>query len=98
MLALCLVAGFVWSGWFRGSVTRPAQVSTASSFDAEIAPIFKQRCVPCHFPGGKMYERLPFDRPATIVKLGERLFSRIKDDRERAAIRKFLAAQKNASD
>ncbi len=41
-----------------------------------------------------MYARLPFDRPATVVTLGEKMFTRIKDERERSAIRKFLAAQK----
>ena len=55
------------------------------------APILAHRCTPCHFAGGKMYARLPFDRPETIVKLGERLFTRIKDEQERATIRKFLA-------
>ena len=63
------------------------------SFDADIKPIL-QRCTPCHFPGGKMYDKLPFDRPETVVKLGERLFTRIKKDDERAKIRQFLAAQR----
>jgi len=29
-----------------------------------------------------MYAALPFDDPKTITKLGERLFSRIKDEKE----------------
>ena len=80
--ALCLVIGF--TGAKR----------TESSFETDVAPILTAKCTPCHYTGGKMYEKLPFDRPETIVKLGERLFTRIKDERERAAIRKFLAAQK----
>ena len=28
---------------------------------------------------GKMYDRHPFDRPETIHRLGEKLFTRIKD-------------------
>ena len=50
--------------------------------------------MPCHFAGGKMYGKLPFDRPETIVSLGEKLFTRIKDEQQRAVIRKFLAEQK----
>jgi hypothetical protein len=64
------------------------------TFHASVEPILKQRCTPCHFAGGKMYGKLPFDRPETIVTLGERLFTRIKDDDQRAVIRKFLAEQK----
>ena len=41
-----------------------------------------------------MYDKLPFDRPETIVRLGTKLFSRIKDEQQRAVIRQFLAQQK----
>src|SRR6476620_2343545 len=34
-------------------------------------PILQARCQPCHFSGGVMYARLPFDRPETIRTLGE---------------------------
>jgi len=60
-------------------------------FKTHIQPIL-QRCQPCHFPGGKMYQRLPFDRPETVVKLGTKLFTRIHDEKERELIRQFLAA------
>ena len=63
-------------------------------FVKEIRPMLEQRCQPCHFPGGKMYDRLPFDRPATITTLGEKLFTRIKDEKQRAVIRRFLAEQR----
>src|SRR6266851_3634026 len=51
-------------------------------FEKEIKPIFQLRCMPCHFQGGKVYDKLPFDQPATIFKLGEKLFTRIKDPKE----------------
>jgi hypothetical protein len=60
-------------------------------FARDVRPILERRCQPCHFEGGKMYERLPFDRPATITKLGEKLFTRIKEPHEQAVIRTFLA-------
>ena len=59
-------------------------------FDSEIKPIFQARCQPCHFQGGKVYDHLPFDRPETITKLGTKLFTRIKDEKEQRLIRDFL--------
>lgn len=59
-------------------------------FARDVRPILEKRCQPCHFPGGKMYAALPFDRPATIDKLGTRLFTRIKKDEEQKVIRAFL--------
>jgi len=38
-----------------------------------------------------MYDRLPFDRPETIQRLGTKLFTRIKAEEELAVIRRFLA-------
>ncbi|HYR74567.1 MAG TPA: hypothetical protein VEM96_01880 [Pyrinomonadaceae bacterium] len=60
-------------------------------FTTEIKPIFQARCLPCHFPGGKVYDRMPFDKPETITKLGTKLFTRIKDEKEQRLIRAFLA-------
>ena len=60
-------------------------------FTTEIKPIFQARCQPCHFPGGKVYDRLPFDKPETITRLGTKLFTRIKDEKEQRLIRDFLA-------
>ena len=63
------------------------------NFAAEILPTLDQRCRPCHFEGGVMYSKLPFDDPKTVLKLGTKLFSRIKDEKTREAIRKLLAEQ-----
>ena len=63
------------------------------NFDSEIKPIFQARCQPCHFQGGKVYDKLPFDRPETITKLGTKLFTRIKDEKEQQKIREFLEQQ-----
>jgi hypothetical protein len=72
----------------------PHPLATAASkidFAMEVRPILQARCQPCHFTGGKMYERLPFDRPETIRTLGTKLFSRIEDENERRVIRDFLS-------
>lgn len=65
-------------------------------FATQIQPILESHCQPCHFEGGQMYERLPFDKGETIVGLGEKLFSRIKDEGEQKTIREFLAQEASA--
>lgn len=85
-----------------GSIAKPARkaenvalasTSTATAridFETQLKPIFKSKCMPCHFSGGKIYDRLPFDKPETIRKLGARLFTRVKDENERRLIEDFL--------
>jgi hypothetical protein len=60
-------------------------------FDTQLKPIFQSKCMPCHFSGGKVYDRLPFDKPATIRTLGTKLFTRIKEEKDRQLIEDFLA-------
>ena len=60
-------------------------------FEKEIKPILQSRCMPCHFQGGKVYDKMPFDKRETISKLGTKLFTRIKDEKEQRLIREFLA-------
>ena len=73
----------------------PVSASTAAKarvdFETQLKPIFKSKCMPCHFSGGKVYDRLPFDKPETIRKLGTKLFTRISDENERHLIEDFLA-------
>jgi hypothetical protein len=59
---------------------------------SEVLPILERRCTPCHFPGGSMHERLPFEKAWTIRSLGTKLFTRLKDPAEQALISRFLAA------
>jgi hypothetical protein len=40
-----------------------------------------------------MYEKLPFDKPETITKLGTKLFTRIKNEDQQRVIREFLSEQ-----
>lgn len=88
---------------FAGCQMAKSQVHTAAAtvkldsasnkkpnFDTEIKPIFQARCQPCHFQGGKVYDRMPFDKAETITRLGTKLFTRIKDEKEQRLIREFL--------
>lgn len=70
--------------------TSPAAAKARVDFDTQLKPIFQSKCMPCHFSGGSMYEQLPFDKPATIRKLGTRLFTRIKEENDRRMIEDFL--------
>jgi len=85
-----------------GSIAKPARKaenitpvsSTAKArvdFETQLKPLFQSKCMPCHFSGGKVYDRLPFDKPETIRKLGTRLFTRIKEENDRRLIEDFLA-------
>jgi len=71
-------------------VTASATEKTRVDFETQLKPIFKSKCMPCHFSGGQMYDRLPFDKPETIRKLGTKLFTRIKEENERRLIEDFL--------
>jgi len=72
--------------------TSPASTNAAKpDFEKEIKPILQSHCLPCHFQGGKVYDKMPFDKPETISKLGTKLFTRIKDEKEQRVIREFLA-------
>jgi hypothetical protein len=97
-LALLLAAGVKLGSHMRPRLVTPAAAGSNAAtpapqidFDTRLRPIFQARCTPCHFTGGVMYQRLPFDRAETIVKLGPKLFTRIKDEHERQLISEFLA-------
>ncbi|HEX7332186.1 MAG TPA: hypothetical protein VF290_11855 [Pyrinomonadaceae bacterium] len=86
-----------------GGVAKPARTVAAVTsaeaapapkarvdFDTQVKPIFQSKCMPCHFTGGQMYDRLPFDKPSTIKKLGFKVFTRIKEENDRRLIEDFL--------
>jgi hypothetical protein len=73
------------------TVREPPPPVRVVEFDHDVRPILEARCQPCHFQGGRMYERLPFDREETIHRLGTRLFTRIKSEDEQRVISALLA-------
>lgn len=109
ILALTLLAVYQACGGAMRDTASPALLSLSApepskptpsetpqprvDFDTQIRPILQSRCTPCHFEGGTMYQRLPFDRAETIKTLGTKLFTRIKDEKEQRLIRDFLAQQ-----
>ena len=98
MLFLLLISTLVYpSGSSRQPAVPPAIiVRTIDSIDFKsmIQPIFEKHCNPCHFTGGKMYEKMPFDNPKTILSHEAGILRRIKEDAEVELIKKFLKSNK----
>ncbi len=67
--------------------------STDSAFEASVKPILVESCMPCHFPGGRMYDRLPFDEPATIRGHPDGVLRRLKDPAKKQTVEAWLAAR-----
>jgi hypothetical protein len=67
-------------------------------FKTQIQPILEKNCSPCHFPGGKMYEKLPFDRGETIVNHQALIFKRLKKEEDIGLIRQYVQQQNKATD
>jgi hypothetical protein len=90
--------GGVWRGAFLLAVIAilvGIAAAEDSSFGTRVRPMLETRCSPCHFEGGKVYGRLPFDRPEVVRRLGSaRLFTRLKDEKDRAVIREFLGEKR----
>src|SRR5512132_841779 len=89
IVSLLLVGSFVLLATLASIKT----MAERPTFASDIKPILESRCQPCHFQGGQMYEKLPFDKPETITKLGTKLFTRIKDEDQQRVIREFLSEQ-----
>ncbi len=64
------------------------------NFTSQVQPILVTRCSPCHFPGGKMYSRMPFDQDTTILRHDAGILRRIKDEKENAMIKAFVQQKK----
>ena len=64
-------------------------------FEKQVKPIFIKNCSPCHFTGGKMYAKLPFDKDTTILNHHQAILKRIKNEEENATIRSFVLQNKN---
>jgi len=66
------------------------------NYKTQVLPILQKKCSPCHFTGGKMYERMPFDKSETIVSHEAGILKRIKDEQENILIRQFIQQNKIA--
>ena len=63
-------------------------------FDSQVKPIMVKNCSPCHFPGGKMYDKLPFDKDTTIINHEKGILKRIKGD-DNLLLSRFIQFNRN---
>jgi len=102
-MKLLFILGFTFLfGWLTSSTkTSPVVKSTKQlleikdsiQFTNHIQPIFIKNCSPCHFPGGKMYGKMPFDKDTTIINHQAAILKRIKGD-ENALLKTYFDQEK----
>ncbi|SRR6266700_5460193 len=100
LVSVALYLAYIPAGTTK-NISFPSTVSPLRDsihFSLQIEPILTTHCNPCHFPGGKMYERLPFDKASTILKPEIRpgLLKRINDKKENEIVRKFIEQQERS--
>jgi len=61
-----------------GAPPQSADKPKPVTFTAGIAPLLAGKCQPCHFKGGKVFDKLPFDQYKTVVEIASRLNTRLK--------------------
>jgi hypothetical protein len=91
-------------GWLESSTKKSTSISTQKTitledtihFTSQIQPILVKNCSPCHFTGGKMYERMPFDKDTTIINHETGILRRIKGE-ENLIIKTFIDQNKKGS-
>ena len=84
--------------WFCQSKTEQAKPghtiaalrTDSINFKTQVQPILEKNCSPCHFPGGKMYEKLPFDKGETIIDHQVVLFKRLKNEKDILLIKQYI--------
>ncbi len=59
-------------------------------FTKDVQPILVKNCSPCHFTGGKMYEKMPFDKGETILGHSAGILKRIKEEKENRIISAWI--------
>lgn len=101
-MKLLVLFGFIFIvGWLESSTKKPSGKSTQKTialedtihFTSQIQPILVKNCSPCHFTGGKMYERMPFDKDTTIINHETGILKRIKGE-ENLLIKTFIEQNK----
>jgi len=101
ILVCCAVIIFSFShrGTERAITTHKSTISSSSAADTldfkkDIQPILQKNCSPCHFEGGKMYEKLPFDKGETIANHEAGAMKRFSEKKEASLIKQFIDQRK----
>lgn len=65
-----------------------------AGFKLQVQPVLQNNCSPCHFPGGKLYEKLPFDKGSTIISHKAGVLKRFKKEEDLKLLRQYTAQNK----
>ena len=99
LLFFCFILLFGWlAGGFKNSppaiIENPVTIiKDTIDFGSQVQPILVKNCSPCHFTGGKMYERMPFDKDTTIINHEKGILKRFKGD-ENIVLKTFIQQNK----
>lgn len=88
------------------STTRPGQKKNNTknithtpdsiAFKKEVMPLLQSKCSPCHFEGGKMYERMPFDKATTLSTHAAGILRRLNDANDKQLVEKYIKEHQSA--
>jgi hypothetical protein len=96
LIICCFISWYCYSSAEEKQARQVTAVILPDSIDfkTDIQPILQKKCSPCHFTGGKMYEKLPFDQASTILNHETGIFKRIKNEDEVVLFKKFIEENK----
>lgn len=72
----------------------PGREKDTINFKTQVQPVLQNNCSPCHFPGGKLYEKLPFDKGSTIISHKAGVLKRFKKEEDLKLLRQYTAQNK----
>jgi hypothetical protein len=70
----------------------PTATPAPDLFVTSVRPMLAQKCAPCHEPGGKLYEKLPFDSRTVVAEHAPGMMKRLKGE-DRAILEAWVASQ-----
>jgi hypothetical protein len=71
-------------------IASPAQKPNTLGFQP-VKQMLSTNCSPCHNPGGKMYERLPFDDPKTVRAHSTGIAGRLDKPEDKKLLEEWLS-------
>ncbi len=60
--------------------TSPTATPAPDLFLTSVRPMLALKCAPCHEPGGKLYEKLPFDNRTVVADHAPGMMKRLKGE------------------
>ena len=70
---------------------RSVQTKRVTGGFEPVKQMLSSNCSPCHNPGGKMYERLPFDNPETVRAHSTRIAGRLNKPEDKKLLEDWLS-------